>query len=786
MTAPGKSRSGGMAMTEILDTAMSYAHAGLSVIPVRPDGSKAAAVPWADFQKRIAGDDELRQFFSNGSGIAIIAGAVSGYLEILDFETGAPFHEWLSLIEQHDLQLASTLVIIGTPTGGHHVPYRCPTGIAGNQKLAMRMDADKPKVLIETRGEGGYVVTVGSPAACHPTKRRYSLIQGDLVPGSGEHSIPTISAEQRSLLIDAARSFNEVRKEAHSDLKSEQSRGNQRPGDVLAERMKWPEILEPHGWKMASGGRGEERLWRRPGKESGFSATTNYRGSDLLYVFSTNAAPFQHEESYTKFAAFALLAHAGDFKAAARAIADRYGLAARKPASATDQVAANETPSFNLTDAGNGELIAHFYDDYFRHDHARRRDLYFAGHRWSQDATGELTRLAKDAARHRYALASAITDINERKRAAAWAIQSESRSRIEAALAMARCEEPISDSGEDWNNRPMLLAVANGVVDLETGSLRDGTREDRLTLHTPIVFDSSARCIQFERFFVDILGRIPELVDFLHLAIGYSLTGLTLEQVLFILCGSGANGKSVLLSMMRAVLGEYAYNMPFSTVELKDRASIPNDVAALADRRLVTASETNDGVRFNEARIKALTGCDPLTARFLHSEFFTFKPVAKFWLSANHKPRVSDDSFGFWRRVRLIPFTQQFRENADPHLEAKLLGELPGILNFFIRGCREWQRRGLKPPDCVTTATETYRQESDPLGQFIAERCTVAEGCSANATELYRAYKSWAEVQGFRDREVLSVTAFGRRLGDRFVGGRTRQGKFYSGIKIDV
>src|SRR5207249_4412834 len=220
---------------------------------------------------------------------------------------------------------------------------------------------------------------------------------------------------------------------------------------------------------------------------------------------------------------------------------------------------------------------------------------------------------------------------DRRKKIAKWAIDSENKARIEAALAMARCEPPIADSGVDWDNRPMLLAVGNGIVDLETGALRHGRPEDRLILHTPVPFDPDAKCPQFERFFVEILNRDAELVDFVQRAIGYTITGLTTEQVLFLLHGTGANGKTVFLSMLRAVLGEYAHNMPFSTIELKDRASIPNDVAALADKRLVTASETNDGTRFNEARIKALTGSDPITARFLHHEFFTFRPVAKFW-----------------------------------------------------------------------------------------------------------------------------------------------------------
>jgi phage/plasmid-associated DNA primase len=142
--------------------------------------------------------------------------------------------------------------------------------------------------------------------------------------------------------------------------------------------------------------------------------------------------------------------------------------------------------TFNLSDAGNAELIAALHGDKFRHDHSRGRDLLFEGHRWRQDVSDRLVMLAKEAARQRYLLATGISDTKERERAARWAIQSEAKSRIDAALAMARCERPIADDGRDWDNRPMLLAVSNGVVDLETGMLRNGVANDRLILHTPV------------------------------------------------------------------------------------------------------------------------------------------------------------------------------------------------------------------------------------------------------------------------------------------------------------
>ena len=167
-------------------------------------------------------------------------------------------------------------------------------------------------------------------------------------------------------------------------------------------------------------------------------------------------------------------------------------------------------------------------------------------------------------------------------------------------------------------------------------------------------------------------------------------------------------------------LGAYTYTMPFSTIELNQRSAIPNDVAALVGRRFVMASETNDGTRLNESRVKALTGCDPITARFLHGEFFTFRPVAKFWLAVNHRPVVRDDSFGFWRGIRVIPFSQRFE--VDRTL-MPALHRNAGILAWAVRGALAWQAHGLQPSASVLTATQGYQSDSDPLGAFLAEAC---------------------------------------------------------------
>ncbi len=300
---------------------------------------------------------------------------------------------------------------------------------------------------------------------------------------------------------------------------------------------------------------------------------------------------------------------------------------------------------FPLTDAGNAELFAALYGHILRFDHARNRWLIWEEHRWAPDSDGEVRRLAKKAARVRYRTALDIEDLDLRGKTASSAVRSESRQRLDACLALARSEHPIADSGMTWDPDPYLLGVANGVVDLRTGMIRSGHPDDRLTMQVPVQYHVKAECPRWQQFLHQVFQRDGELIGFVQRALGYSLTGSVREQVLFLCYGTGSNGKSVFLDMLRNVLGDYAMNIPFTVLELQQRPSLTNDLASMAGRRLVTSSETNESTRLNEARIKALTGGDPITARFLYSESFTYEPVAKFWLAVNHLPRVRDDSY---------------------------------------------------------------------------------------------------------------------------------------------
>lgn len=441
-----------------------------------------------------------------------------------------------------------------------------------------------------------------------------------------------------------------------------------------------------------------------------------------------------------------------------------------------------------MTDAGSAELFAALFADRVRYNHALGCWLIWQKDWWAADESDEIVRLVKKAARMRTMARTDFSDGQSQEKFKKWLPQSEGLYRINAVLRLSKSDPALRDNGKGWNADPMLLGVQNGVIDLRTGKLRPGNQADRITLHTDVCFDPEARCPRWEQFMSEIFGGDSKLMAYIHKAVGYSLTGSTKEQVIFLCWGTGANGKSTFLDVTRHVLGDsgYAYNLPFSAFEIKARSVINNDIAPLQHKRFVTALETNDQVELNEARIKALTGCDPITARFLYHENFTFTPVAKFWLAFNHKPTVRDDSHGFWRRVRLIPFTQEFSgENRDENLVDTLKAEAPGILNWAIEGCLKWQAEGLKVPEVIAVASEAYREESDPLKEFLEDCCEPIAGASVSVGNLRHAYTKWCESTGNQplDPRPLNVKMEARG----FVRGRSKdrdRTRIWVGLKL--
>jgi putative DNA primase/helicase len=275
-------------------------------------------------------------------------------------------------------------------------------------------------------------------------------------------------------------------------------------------------------------------------------------------------------------------------------------------------------------------------------------------------------------------------------------------------------------------------------------------------------------------------------VKFIQKAFGYSLTGITTEQVLFFVYGkSGSNGKSTLVNLFRDMLGDYGLHTPTESLLVKqyDNA-IPADLARLDGARMVTAIEANFNRHLDEAKIKSITGGEPIAARFMRQNFFQFAPVLKLWLVANDQLRVRGTDDAFWRRVRVIPLTVEIPETErDPNLPTKLRAERPGILAWAVRGCLKWQHDGLGMPGAVERATSGWQKEMDHLKRFVAEQLDIAPGIKVAASQLFDLYSRWCVQHG---EQSLTVQDFKAKLQETLDITHTRiKGcSWWRGIKL--
>ena len=408
-----------------------------------------------------------------------------------------------------------------------------------------------------------------------------------------------------------------------------------------------------------------------------------------------------------------------------------------------------EDAAINLTDLGNARRLAALHGDNIRYCYTWGKWLIWHGTHWEIDNTGEIERLAKQTVAEMYAQAAALEDDTQRKQLARWALASESRSRIEAMIALAESEPGIAIDHTVLNKDPYLFNVINGTIDLRTGELREHRREDLITKLSPVPYYPEARSLLWEAFLYRIMDGNEALIRFLQKAVGYSLTGIITDQCLFFMYGTGANGKSTFTETILAMMGDYGQKAPTEMLIARNNTSIPNDVARLVGARFVVAAEVEEGRRLNESVVKDLTGGDRLVARFLHREFFEFDPTHKLWMYGNHKPIVRGTDNGIWRRIRLIPFTVSIPPaEQDTKLREKLRDELPGVLAWAVQGCLRWQEEGLQPPLEVAAATDSYRSEMDVLQAFIQDRCILGEAYRTRASDLYKSYTEWCKENG--------------------------------------
>lgn len=403
-----------------------------------------------------------------------------------------------------------------------------------------------------------------------------------------------------------------------------------------------------------------------------------------------------------------------------------------------------------LTDLGNAERLVRLFGDRIRYVPRLHKWLFWNGTVWQNEDHASPLSFAIETARAIRVEAATADTRDKGQQLEAWAVESESVRRLSAMTTIVQSMPEIFASEDTLDTHDWLLNTPSGVLDLRTFQRFDPDPRRLITHITPAAYDPSAPAPRWRQFIVEIFDGAVELMQFVRRAAGLSLTGSLAEQVLFLCFGGGANGKSKFLHGLRTALGTYAGVTAFDTFDADARrGSINNDLAALRGTRLVTAIETDQERRLAEAKVKMVTGGDPVSCRFLWGEFFSYTPTYKIWLAVNHKPIIRGTDRGIWRRIMFVPFLRTFDGiNEDKNLDAVFTEERAGILAWMVEGLRDYLDRGLDPPASVLDATATYKSEMDIVADFIEQNLVVKAGSTTTGRELYSRYTYWAKDFG--------------------------------------
>ncbi|KIZ15717.1 DNA primase family protein [Streptomyces natalensis] len=444
-----------------------------------------------------------------------------------------------------------------------------------------------------------------------------------------------------------------------------------------------------------------------------------------------------------------------------------------------------------LTDRGNAKLFVKLYANDYRH--VPKIGWYrWDTTRWQIDEDDTVQWAAGD-------LAESIATHDPRGLVTSTALHKHrtramSTSGINAMLAQARSAPGMVLKPDRLDADPYALCTPQGVVDLRTGLLTVPDPNKDFHSRSTTVGPQQMPIPRWQRFLADTFGDDAEgleMIDYLHLLLGYSITGDVGAQILPFLWGTGKNGKSVLLDVMMKLLGDYADAAPPGFLMAKPFEGHPTDLAELHGRRVYVCSEIKPGDKFDEARVKLLTGGDRIKARRMRQDPFSFGPTHKLWLLGNHKPEVGTGGFAFWRRMRLIPFERVVPDDRkiDNLADLLVMEEGPGILGWLIDGARRYLGgdRDLTGPERVRIATTAYAETEDHTGRFYEECCRLGPDLRAEQTALYAAYTAWCQNEGAL---VMSSRAFASRTRE-LVGLASPKGmkvsnqrKYYPGIGL--
>jgi len=419
---------------------------------------------------------------------------------------------------------------------------------------------------------------------------------------------------------------------------------------------------------------------------------------------------------------------------------------------------------FPLTDMGNAERLAFRYGGKFAHTAATGWLVYEEGV-WRRDGTKSVVRAMQSTVRlieletELVDTGNKDTDAKIKDAIVGWAKKSESSSKINAALEQASALGGFAKNYAEFDRKPHLLNVKNGAIDLSTGEFISHDPKHLLTKQSPIEYDPDAVCAKWEQFILDIMGGKSHMCEYLCRCAGYTLTADTGGQCVFVPWGPGGTGKSTFLSVMRGVMGDYCKQADAEMFMVKRGDSgQPFEMAGMEGTRLLMAVETEQGKKLALAKLKKMTGQDPITACYKFQHQYEFVPPWKVWLATNDAPTTRADDDAWWDRAKPIPFNVKFRGSVGEiknYAEILLKEEGPGILNWCLAGLAAWRQDGLNHPEDVAQAAGAWRERDDWLQRFIEEHLEPTNDPDQYAirSKVFERFAEWADV----NKEARSV-----------------------------
>jgi P4 family phage/plasmid primase-like protien len=742
----------------------------ISVFPCKD--KRPTVKSWSPYQKALMPLENIPAMFNGAPQMAIVCGAVSGNLEVIDFDlkydlSGTLYDRYIELVDNIDPSIRPRIVIQTTPSGGLHWLYRC-NEIEGNQKLAQ---TEKNLVLIETRGEGGYII--GAPSDGYK-------LQGIL----DYNFIPLLTPHERAILLAAARSLTEKKPEEFSSPELKESAVKvgwvKLPGEAFneahqADPVLFERMVNDAGWQTV-GRQGNTIYFLRPGNSTATHSANWGHIEGRFWVWSTST-DFKNETLYTPFAVYAILYHSGNFKAAAVELFEKgYG---KKAESLTQP----EVIRLALQDEyGLAELYSRINENKALYDHYYKKWRLYSNGIWQLDEKKAITKtLPKQLQKE---LFSVVKNLNSEFAKAVSRNDEQAQKEIGASIktinrqaaslnkkatnenVQALAQSMISVLTTELDQQPYLINCKNGTYNCDTYSFHAHQAKDLLSKQCNVDYDITADCPEWKAFLETIFEGNKELISFIARAVGYTFTGLSDMQAVLFAYGSGGNGKTIFFYVIQEILKDYYQPIPIDALLSKQKNNTDDyHLATLKGARCIVASEMPEDRRLNESQIKDLTGGEHILARIPHGMPFSFVPTHTLWMFGNHKPVIKGTDEGIWRRIHLIPFTYTIpkEKRKDKNiLMRSFKKEFAGIFNWAMEGLKDYAANGLNPPDVVCEATSEYKKEANNFWTFVEEKCRPVNKMDISLKtplkDLYESYINWCMAQNPTEQSIYKTS----------------------------